>query len=290
MAVPHPAVRTAFATTGRLVPPLALSLAGAAFNRVGAAAPVRPAEEAVHGAARSGSLVVRGHVVATYAWGTAGAPAVLLVHGWQSRASRFAGLVEDLLGAGLRVVAFDGVAHGGSGGRHTTILDHLAIIRALGDEEGAPFAAVVGHSFGALAAGLALHESAVEAERYVGLAAVSGWDTIIDGFAGQIGLPFSLRDSFSRRVARTVFRDVPDAIERFDLARHPVPPELPTLFVHDERDSQVPLDDAARLHAAHPGSALHVTSGLGHNRLLGDPSVRALVLSHLGRADLAAAS
>ncbi|MFD6136907.1 serine aminopeptidase domain-containing protein, partial [Isoptericola sp. NPDC060257] len=142
--VPAP-VSTGLRALSAVAPPLAVRVAARAFWHVGAPADVRPSDRAVHERARRGAVLVDGERVVTYRWGDPPAPTVLLVHGWKSRASRFAGLVTSLEAAGLGVVSFDGVAHGASSGRRMSALEHMAAIRAVHDAEG-PFNAVVGHS------------------------------------------------------------------------------------------------------------------------------------------------
>lgn len=283
----HPAARAGFAALGAAAPPLAVEASFAAFRRVGPPTPVLPADRAVHDRARRGTLEVRGQEVATYAWGDPAAPAVLLVHGWQSRASRFAALAADLEAAGHHVRAFDGVAHGDSTGRRTTILDHLEILARLA-EHPAGVTGLVGHSFGALAAGIALREGLVGGS----LAAVAtspSFDQLVEGFVAATGLPVRLREPLARRIARGLFPGEPDPRTRFDLVRRPAPEDVPTLFVHDAGDRQVPHAYAHRLHAAHPGSRLLVTSELGHNRVLDSPEVRAVVVDHVAAGDRAPA-
>lgn len=275
----HPSVRAGFRALGTIAPPLAVEAALAAFRRVGPPGQVREQDRPVHDRARRGTLRVRGHEVVTYAWGDPAAPGVLLVHGWRSRASRFAALAADLEAAGLHVLAFDGVAHGDSAGETTTILDHLEIVRRLADRpEG--LAGVMGHSFGAFAAGVALHEG-LPARSFAAVAAVPGFDHLTSSFAGHVGLPDRLREPLARRIARSLFPDEPDPRARFDLLLNPAPDGVPTLFVHDAGDREVPHAHAHRLHAAHPGSRLVVTSELGHNRVLDAPEVRATIVEHV---------
>ncbi|WP_419706580.1 alpha/beta hydrolase [Promicromonospora sp. NFX87] len=191
------ATRATFRTLGRTAPPLALALGSVTYWRPGPPVPVRLADRQVHDSARRGTLAhrptFRGGVrrtaqVATYSWGEPGAPGVLLVHGWRSRASAFGRIVEDLTAAGLRVVTYDAPAHGDSGGRGRTGLDDLDIIRRLSDAENAPWAAVVGHSLGVLAAGIALHEG-VRAERFTGISALTSVRSATDWFVRVSGLP-----------------------------------------------------------------------------------------------------
>ncbi|WP_423463961.1 alpha/beta fold hydrolase [Promicromonospora sp. MS192] len=272
----HPAVRAAFRVTGRVAPPLALAASYRAFRTIGAPAPVRTADRAVHERARRGELRVAGERVVTYAWGDPAGDPVLLVHGWRSRASRFARLVETLERSGRHVLAYDAVAHGDSTGRYTTILDHLAIIRRIADDAG-PLAGIVGHSFGALAAGTAVTEG-VDAATYTAVAAAPSFDALNDGFVRAIDLPATLHDRHARRVAARLFPDEPDPAARFDLFRHPV--AAPALFVHGSRDREIPPASSRALHAAHPGSRL-VEPDAGHNGVLDAPETLGAVLGHV---------
>jgi pimeloyl-ACP methyl ester carboxylesterase len=260
-------------------PPLAVEAAYRMFRHVGAPAPVRAADRAVHERARRGRVHVHGYDVATYSWGDPAAPPVLLAHGWQLRAARFAVLVEALEAADLRPVAFDGPAHGASTGRRTTVLEHVAAMRAVQETTG-PLAAVVGHSLGGLAAGLAVRDG-LAADRYVAIAAPTGFDSVVGTFRRRAGLPDRLHEPLCERVARGLFPGVDEARARLDLTRRPVPAGVPALFVHDVDDPLHGSGEARRLHAAHPGSELLVTAGLGHNRLLDDPDVVAAVVQHV---------
>jgi pimeloyl-ACP methyl ester carboxylesterase len=286
------AAHASFRILGRTAPPLALAAGAATYWRVGPPAPVRAADQAVHDSARRGTLrhrpTFRGGrgtggtvAVATYTWGDPGAPAVLLVHGWRSRASAFGRIVEDLTGAGLRVVGYDAPAHGASGGRHRTGLDVLAVVRALSDAEGAPWVAVVGHSLGVLPAGIALHEG-VEAERFAAISGLPSVRAATDGFVRGAGIPWELRDRFATAVQRYGLPGHPDVYDRFDLVARTVPASVPALWVHDAADRINPHPFSEQLHDAHPASGeLFSTTGLGHNKILGDPAVRARILDHV---------
>ena len=47
----------------------------------------------------------------------------------------------------------------------------------------------------------------------------------------------------------------------------------PTLIIHDRDDMSTSVTDGAAIAAAWRGARLHVTTGLGHHRLLRDPDV-----------------
>ena len=68
-----------------------------------------------------GAVPFEGRTLATYTWGEG--PAVLLAHGWGSRASHMALIARGLARNGFRAVAFDAPAHGR---RDTVIADRWA--------------------------------------------------------------------------------------------------------------------------------------------------------------------
>ena len=94
--------------------------------------------------------------LAATSWGSPEAPTVLLAHGWNSRRSHWSAFVPELRDSGFRVVAVDAPAHGDSPGDRANVLAYGKALRAVGEELG-PLAGIVGHSFGAGAAVIALH-------------------------------------------------------------------------------------------------------------------------------------
>ncbi|GAB4085893.1 alpha/beta hydrolase [Myceligenerans cantabricum] len=265
--------------------PLATRIAAWAAFRLGPRATVRPHEREVHQASRRSTLShatssARPVDVVVHTWGDPGAPAVLLVHGWQSRASFFAPLVADLVAAGRRVVGYDAPGHGDSGGTRRTLADDVAIIHRLSGAEAGGWDGVVAHSAGVLAAGVALADGA-PAHRLAGLSGISSITAITDGFFALTGTPPALRRRYDD-VVRRRFPDEPDLYERYDLTRRPVPAAIPALFVHDAADRHVPHRQSELLLSAHAGSAeLVTTTGLGHNRVVRDQEVRHRTVAHI---------
>src|SRR5687768_7082663 len=115
-AVHHPvaaaqiwAIRTAFATMGRVAPELAAGWAEALFCRPPRHEP-RARDRQFLSTGKRYTLVKGQQEIAAWEWGSG--PLVLLVHGWGSRAGRFSTLGPALVDAGFRVVAHDAPAHG----------------------------------------------------------------------------------------------------------------------------------------------------------------------------------
>jgi len=268
-------------TGAAISPALAERMAYAVFRAPLKRGKVLPSEREVHLRAKTGELVSEGRRVTTYQWGDGTRP-VLLLHGWQSRASRFAAFVPRLEALGLSPVSFDAPGHGDSEGRTTTVLQNAAIAARLQDRSG-PFHSVVAHSFGVLCAFLALREQ-IKAERLVAVAGVSDFGFLVDQFGRILGLDATVRAGLRHQVETRLFPEVDNVWERFDATHRPGEIGLPMLLVHDEGDRMVPLRQAHRLLSAHDTRAeLLVTTGLGHRRILDAPLTVDSALDFLGR-------
>lgn len=283
------AIATGVRAASRISPELGAAVALPLFRRVGKRAPVVAADLATHRAARRGTVRIpgirgSGVDVVTYEWG-AGERTVLLAHGWQSRASMFAPLIRELRSEGFRVLAFDGPANGDSPGRHTYVVDHLDVIRELSRREG-PWHALVGHSFGSLAALMAVHDG-IPATRVVGIASAADPRIFVDGFGEMLGLDAPTRDSLAARYAAHDFTGQPDPFERYSAALHPLPADTPLLLVHDRGDLRIPFTESERLLEANRGNArLLATEGLSHNRVLRADATLDAVMEFLVSSDV----
>lgn len=202
-------------------------------------------------------------------WGEG--PAVLLVHGWEGKASDLAAFAPPLLAAGHRVIALNLPAHGESAGERTSI---PASARALvAAQEGlGPLEAVVAHSVGtavtveAVALGL-------PAQRLALISAPARYAMYAMGFAAQAGLSPEQTEQML------------DALRRMGVDVHSIstPRRAPSLqqsvlFLHSADDRVVPIGDAQQSQSKWGGPAkLLRFEGLGHRRILQAPEVVAAV-------------
>jgi pimeloyl-ACP methyl ester carboxylesterase len=210
-------------------------------------------------------------------WGDG--PPIYLVHGWAGHRGQFSEFVRPLLASGYRVVAFDMPSHGDSapgafGPRSSTFPEFTAALGSVVERFGPPHA-IVAHSAGAIATASALCDG-MTAQRLVLLAPMVGGLPHLREFATVMGFG----DRTLGRLVTRLERRVGAPMSHFDV------PELgravrmpPTLVIHDRDDRSTPVTDGAAIAAAWPGTRLHVTSGLGHNRLLRSPEVVAEVVS-----------
>jgi pimeloyl-ACP methyl ester carboxylesterase len=266
-----PAAARALRLLDRIAPPLAAETAYSLWVRPGRRKAVHPTEAVVMEDAVRSTITVRGRRIAVYRWGS-GPRAVLLVHGWQSRAAAFAPLVRELRDAGRTIVAFDAPAHGLSSGRQTDVRDYAAIIGELARAHDG-FEAVIAHSFGTPGAVQAIR-SGIRAGKLVTVNGAAEFEYLLQRFASTLGLRRSSVLAVRRRTEQRLFRGHPDDIWSTYSATAALPVEVPWLVVHDDADATIELSQAHALVEAHLASTeLFVTHGLGHNRPLRDDAV-----------------
>jgi hypothetical protein len=260
----------------RVAPRLAGSAALELWRRPGRPALVGPDERAVLDAARVGVAGPAGHPVVTYRWGN-GARPVLLVHGWASRASRFADFVTALVADGWSPVAYDAWAHGATRGPARTIPEHQLVITELAERHG-PFEGVVAHSFG-VPVSLYAARHGLAADRLVAISGVGDFGSLVDTFCQQVGAGQTVNRELRRAIERRWFDGDTGIWDRF--SAHPAPGR-DVLVVHDTGDRVVDRGQADLVTAAYgPRATLLETSGLGHGRILHDRGVIAASVEFL---------
>ncbi|HPM51104.1 MAG TPA: alpha/beta hydrolase, partial [Rhodoglobus sp.] len=209
--------------------------------------------------------------VVVYRWGT-GPRVILLVHGWRSRASRFAPLVRALESPETTIVSFDAPANGATPGRFVTILDYIDAIRRIADTYG-PLDTILGHSFGALASMVAVREG-VRARRIVDVAGMYSADQLVTKFAEIAAITTGTERRMRRLIEKRTFPGLPNLWSRFVAEVDPADTWMPMLVIHDSDDPIVDVRQAVLIADAHTGPVQSlITSGLGHSRILSDAAV-----------------
>ncbi|MGW3964207.1 alpha/beta fold hydrolase [Amycolatopsis sp. NPDC005003] len=260
-------------------PGLAGKLAFPLFVRTGARAPVRPAEQAVHDAATTERLHVDGKELAVYSWGESDRR-VLLMHGFDSRASSWAALVPGILDRGMSAVAFDSFGHGASEGDRSTIVDTAAAARAVADKYG-PFHAIVAHSFGGLCAYHTIR-TGVPVNRLVTIAAICDFGYLPVLFTKRLGLGSKVVDDLRRR-SEQYFLPEQDIWNRFSATYQAADQTWPLLVIHDDKDKEIDVAQGRKIASTYEQAEFVETSGLGHRRILADSEVVGRTLEFIAR-------
>ncbi len=263
--VPLRLLRLGFRALGPMAPVTAGSLAEQLW--LGTHRSPEPAwEQRIVSGARIRSIPVQRHTIATFEWGAG--DAVLLAHGWNGRASQLGAFVTPLAERGYRVIGFDAPGHGRSSGTRSSIVEITRAMRAITDIHG-PFQAVLGHSFGGMCAAYALEEG-LPVERAVCVASPPSMAWLMRRFARFLRLPPPVLSDLQRRAAQRIGERgwrrlfAGDQASRLD---------HPALVVHDRHDDIVPWRHGRAFAQSWPGARFLSTNGLGHRRILRDPTV-----------------
>jgi pimeloyl-ACP methyl ester carboxylesterase len=257
-------LRTAFRTVGAVAPGVAARWAETIF-----CSPPRqerrPDEEAFLDTGTRITVRHEDQDLAVWTWGNG--PAVVLAHGWGSRAGRFSAIAGALVQANFRVILFDAPALGASMGRLASLPQFSRALRAVGETVG-PLHGLIGHSLGGAAVSLAM-SGGLSAERAILLAPPA--DVVVFSHAFSEHLRIPLR-------ARSVMRENLENRLRFRFEELHIPTlaremTVPALIIHDRGDTDVPYSHGEEIAGAWPGAQLIGTTGLGHRALLRDPDV-----------------
>lgn len=258
-SVPH-WMRSGFATAGQVAPELTASVAEKLFRKTQRRQP-RPGERAVLEGATSMSIA------GMNAWSWGEGPTVLLVHGWNGRATQLGGFVAPLRARGYRVVAFDAFGHGDSPGNHMSLPEFADCIRDVVDELGEVYA-ILSHSMGGAAATFAISRGLV-VERAVFISPPADPREFLSIFSSALGISDEVRAVVKRRVEHRL------GVTMEDMQATALAPSMrtPLLVIHDRQDKEVPARVGQSIARSWPDAEIVLTEGLGHQRILRDPDV-----------------
>ncbi len=209
--------------------------------------------------------------IAAWRFGQGQSPAVVLVHGWGGRGAQLRAFIPALLDAGYQAIVFDQPAHGYSEGREASLVHFMRGLDAVvADVEasGVQVVGLVAHSLGAAAATAWLNRTrramrAVLVAPPISLEGYSGY------FARRLGITEPVRHAMQQRFERRFGHrwqefELPNSVEK--VAAH-------ALVIHDAEDREVAAASGLALARAWRGARFLPTRGLGHRRILRDPSV-----------------
>lgn len=275
--------RSLFGMTDAIAPSLAGRIAFELFCRTNDPAKVTPAEQRILSKAspfmadaRHHRLVVGKTCVSVFDFRPPSGRytrTVLIIHGWRSRTEHMRHLIEGFRNAGARVISIDLPGHGDSTGRRLHMANAVAAAQAA-DTWFGPFEAVLGHSFGGAVAINAVVGSvdtipAVRTQRLVVIAAPSSMPQVFEDFGKFLNLGPRTQTAIANIVERMAGHPLSSFVGREQLEANPVE----TLVLHAADDKEVSPDHASMLAGAGPHVDLRRVNGLGHRRIIADPSV-----------------
>lgn len=209
-------------------------------------------------------------------------PTILLSHGWAGRTTQFLEIIKPLVEAGYRVVGADIPAHGDSSGTHTNMLDASQVLSIIA-KEFSPIEAIIGHSFGTGTTLLALDKFDVSAPKIILIGAYSRVSFIIDLFSEVFEFNQATKDAMQQAGTDQFADSYGIQWDWQNIA--PVNTiksyQGKVLFIHDEEDNEVPINEVSELHQLRDDAEILITTGLGHRRILRNKDVVAKVVDFI---------
>jgi Alpha/beta hydrolase family len=258
-------IKAGLRTTSRLSPYLAARM----VDRLFFTPPKYPTSEEEQRAlaeARHSVVSTRAGQLPVWRWGD-GAP-VLLMHGWGGRGIQLRPFIAPLVEAGFSVVTFDAPGHGmATGKRRSNLLLFTEALLAVGEHVG-PLRAIISHSLGGSATGLALQRG-LRCERAILISPPADQAYYFRRQLKWLGVPEGtipyIEEDFQQRYGYRW--------EHFHLPTIARSMSIPALLLHDQSDPEISFEDSAAIAQVWTGASTFYTQGLGHRRIVREPEV-----------------
>ncbi|RZJ36120.1 MAG: alpha/beta fold hydrolase [Flavobacterium sp.] len=201
----------------------------------------------------------KGNHFQSYHWEGNG-PVILLVHGWESNASRWEKMLPYLKVSGSRIIAIDGPAHGLSSGGEFNVPAYADVI----DEAVNRFKPhyLIGHSIGGAACVYYQYKyQNTNLRKMVVIGAPSDLKTLIQNFVSLLSLNTKmvvLLENYFLEKFRFRLEDFSGRIFGTKL-------QLKGIIAHDIDDTVVAFDEGKKIAGAWKNALFIETKGLGHS-------------------------
>lgn len=192
---------------------------------------------------------------------------ILLAHGWSGRGTQLVKIADHFVKLGYQTISFDAPSHGKLKGNQSSLLEFIASIHELEKQYG-PFEFAIGHSLGGMSLLNAI-QNGVQVKKLVTIGAADIISDIIDHFVNALTLKPVVGKKMKIILDKVFGSDI-NEISASYCAKHVT---IPTLVIHDESDTEVPIKCGYSIHKALPNGKIHVTQGLGHRKILGSTEV-----------------
>lgn len=230
---------------------------------------VRKVEETVMNTSQRDCIMIYGKKVACYQWGT-GKKTVVLVHGWNSRASRFYKVIDGMVKSNFKVVSYDLLGHGESEGNTASLLEGFEILKELQKKHG-EFEIIISHSLGSLYSFYAL-KNGINAKKIIAISSVCKFDYLTFRFASYFGLKKETITLINQRIEKVFQRK--DIWQEFSADNKADEIQQNVFLIHDEDDHFVEKIQSEIIYdSIITKKELFLTQKLGHNRILSEDRV-----------------
>lgn len=195
----------------------------------------------------------------TYTW-KGNDTVILLVHGWESNASRWENLLPYLKKSGSTIIAIDGPAHGLSSGTEFNIPQYAEFIHIAVQKFKPQY--LIGHSIGGKTC--LYYQSVYQndaVKKMVILGAPSDFKIILNNYITLL----SLNNKISKSLEAHYLTNFKLSLEQFSGKIFASKLNIKGLIAHDIDDSVVLFEEAKKIAGAWKNVVFIETKGLGHS-------------------------
>lgn len=199
-----------------------------------------------------------GHLFQTYLW-KGNDTVIVLVHGWESNASRWEKLLPYLLKSGNTIIAIDAPAHGLSSGKEFNVPLYATFIDAVIQKHQPKH--IIGHSIGGLAATYYQHHYKHSLEKMILLGAPSDFKILLENYVKLLGLNSKIWNALLVYIKERLQINVDDFSGHLFLKNS----NLQGIIAHDTTDTVVRFSEAEKLATSWEKAMFITTTGFGHS-------------------------
>ncbi len=198
------------------------------------------------------------HQFQTYTW-KGNDEVILLIHGWESNASRWEALLKQLTFTKKTIIAIDAPAHGLSSGIEFNVPTYAEFINVISQKYKPKY--IIGHSIGGTACTYFQYKYKNYLEKMVLLGAPSDFTVLLQNYIDLLGLNSKIHKFL---IAYTKKRfDI--LIEDFSASKFLLNTSITGIIAHDLNDSVVRFEEAKKMASSWKNAKLIETTGLGHS-------------------------
>ncbi|MDB9755625.1 alpha/beta hydrolase [Winogradskyella sp.] len=211
--------------------------------------------------------------IATYQWSGTN-KTILLAHGWESNASRWDYILEDLKAQNYNIIALDAPAHGASGAKQFNAVLYSEFINVVAKKFKPDV--LIGHSVGGMASVFCLYNHKSESiKKMILLGAPAHFTGVFARYKTMMGY----NKRISRGLDAIVLERFGKPVDYFSAANFTGIIEAKGLIIHDKKDRIIPFEDAKLFANRYKNSELISTTGFGHG--LKDKSLKPKIIEFI---------
>jgi pimeloyl-ACP methyl ester carboxylesterase len=231
---------------------------------------LEPSLEQLVNTAKRSHITHLNEKVQCYHWKHAGKTSrgkILFCHGWEGYAFNFAAMIKQATDNGWEVIAFDHLAHGNSGGKHSGIPIALSTLLAVAKQFGS-IDIMIGHSLGAAATAWAAAHKKIKIKRLIQLAPFYDTFQLTQLWVKAHLLNDIIRAGLQAELEKTTSLRFDD----FMPSRLAPILSMPVLIIHDPKDPVTAFKHSRELASLNEHVTLEPALNAGHVRILAEPS------------------